>query len=137
MKSSAERATDAVVSYLGGALKIWTTRERETLARGMVRSLLRANIRLEYVGQRRTTTQNNFLHLLFRWLAFRMDNTDADLVKEGIKEKYGPKTDSPFGGLLPKPTHLLDKIEEVTLLVEGCFLEAAERGIDVEAFIAE
>ena len=81
----------------------------------------------------RTLTQNAFFHLLLGHLAHEMD-MDAGLIKDGIKEKYGFRV-SMFGRLVPKPSHLCDRIEEMSALIEGCFREAGEQGLDMRDWI--
>lgn len=84
---------------------------------------------------RRTLTQNNFFHLLCDYLSHpsRMD-MDAGLIKDGIKDRYGYKIEA-FGKLIPKPSHLCNKLEEMSALIEGCFREAASQAIDVRDFV--
>lgn len=83
----------------------------------------------------RTLTQNNFFHLLCDYLSHpsRMD-MDPGLIKDGIKDRYGYKIEA-FGKLIPKPSHLCDRLEEMSALVEGCFREAASQTIDMRDFI--
>lgn len=81
----------------------------------------------------RTLTQNAFFHLLLGHLAHEMD-MDAGLIKDGIKEKYGYRI-MVFGKLVPKPSHLCDRFEEMSALIEGGFREAGEQGIDMRDWI--
>ena len=81
----------------------------------------------------RTLTQNGFFHLLLGYLAHEMD-MDAGLIKDGIKQKYGYRM-SIFGELTPKPSHLCDRFEEMSVLIEGCFREAGEQGLDMRDWI--
>ncbi len=83
----------------------------------------------------RTLTQNAFFHKTVAYLAFKM-GMDADFVKEGIKVLYGYKMRA-YGdaGLVPKPSHLCNKFEEMSALIEGCFQEAGEQGIDMRDYI--
>lgn len=82
----------------------------------------------------RTLTQNAFFHKLIDFLAHELD-MDAGLVKDGIKSKYGYKVDV-FHNLAPKPSHLCNKLEEMSALIEGCFHEAMEQNIDMREWIA-
>jgi hypothetical protein len=59
---------------------------------------------------------------------------DAALIKDGIKSKYGFRV-SMFGRLVPKPSHLCDKFEEMSALIEGCFREAGDQGLDMREWI--
>lgn len=84
----------------------------------------------------RTLTQNAFFHLLCTFLSGEMGygRNSPEPVKSGIKEKYGYRMEV-FGKLVPKPSHLCDKFQEMSALIEGCFLEAGDAGIDVKSFI--
>jgi len=84
---------------------------------------------------RRTLTQNAFFHKLIDFLAHAMD-MDAGLVKDGIKSKYGYRV-SVFGDLTPIPSHLCNKLEQMSALIEGCFHEAMEQGIDMRDWIRQ
>ena len=85
--------------------------------------------------ERRTITQNNFFHLLCDHLGHRL-GMDPALVKEGIKQQHGYK--ERFGDVLvPKPSSMCNKFEEMSALIEGCFIEAGEQGVDMREFIAE
>ena len=78
----------------------------------------------------RTLTQNAFFHLLVGHLAHEMD-MDAGLIKDGIKEKYGYRV-SMFGRLVPKPSHLCDRFDEMSALIEGGFREAGEHNPPID-----
>jgi len=83
----------------------------------------------------RTLSQNAFFHLLCSYISKEMGySNEPEPVKTGIKEKYGYKM-KVFDELVPKPSHLCDKFEEMNVLIEGCFIEAGEQGIDVRDFI--
>ena len=85
----------------------------------------------------RTKDQNSFFHLLCGYLAKELKmygETGLGLVKEGIKQKYGVQMKM-FGKLIPKPSRLCNKYEEIDALIEGCFIEAGEAGIDMTEFI--
>lgn len=82
----------------------------------------------------RTLTQNAFFHKTVGYLAFKL-GMDAAIVKEGIKQAYGYKV-KVFGEyLVPKPSHLCNKFEEMNALFEGCFAEAGAQGIDMRDYI--
>ena len=87
----------------------------------------------------RTKIQNNFFHLLCSYIAKKLDmhgEAGLNLVKKGIEEKYGMQV-MMFGKLIPKPSHLCNRFEEMNALIEGCFLEAGEAGIDMTDFIKQ
>lgn len=132
-----ERAFKALIPYLERVVPGVDSEGARLLALGIVRTLLAARIRIVYAGPRRTLTQNAFIHLLFDWLGHNT-GMDPDLVKEGILEKYGTRQDNPFlaGGKMVRRTRQYT-VDEITPLVEGCFIEAAEAGVDVVAFIEE
>jgi len=93
------------------------------------------NIEIKRWRERRTITQNNFFHLLCDDLGREL-GMDPALVKEGIKQKYGYK--ERFGDVLvPKPSSMCNKFEEMSALIEGVFIEAGEQGVDMREFIAE
>ena len=83
----------------------------------------------------RTLTQNKFFHLLCQYLASEL-KMDMALVKEGIKERYGVRV-KVFDKLVPKPSHLCNKFEEMSQLIEGVFIEAGEQGIDMTDWIKQ
>lgn len=85
--------------------------------------------------QRRTLTQNGFFHLLCDHVGKRL-GMDPALVKEGIKGKYGFYVDV-FHQRVPKPSSQCNKLEEMSALIEGCFQEAGEQGLDMRDFINE
>ena len=83
----------------------------------------------------RTLSQNAFFHLLCSYLSKEMGySNEPEPVKTGIKEKYGYKMKI-FDELVPKPSHLCSKYEEMDSLIEGCFMEAGDQGIDMRHFI--
>lgn len=82
----------------------------------------------------RTLTQNAFFHKTVGYLAFKL-GMDAGLVKEGVKDIYGYKIKGIRGNLVPKPSHLCSKFEEMQALIEGVFLEAGVQGVDMRDYI--
>lgn len=82
----------------------------------------------------RTLSQNAFFHKTVGYLAFKL-GMDADFVKEGIKDLYGYRMKVYQGSLIPKPSHLCNKFEEMNALIQGCFIEAGEQGIDMHDYI--
>ena len=82
---------------------------------------------------RRTLTQNAFFHLLVGYIAHEL-GMDAALVKEGIKQKYGHCM-VVFGRLVPIPSRLCDKLDQMSALIEGCFREAGDQGLDMREWI--
>jgi len=93
------------------------------------------NIEIKRWKPRRTITQNNFFHLLCDYLGHEL-GMDAALVKEGIKQIYGCKIKF-RDELVPKPSSMCNKFEEMSALIEGCFIEGGEQGIDMRDFIRE
>ena len=83
----------------------------------------------------RTLNQNAFFHHLCGWLGHEL-GMDASLIKDGIKERYGVRV-KVFGEYVPKPSHLCNKFEEMNALIEGCFIEAGEQGIDTREKVLE
>ncbi len=82
----------------------------------------------------RTLSQNAFFHKTVAYLAFKL-GMDAEFVKEGIKDLYGYRMKVYQGSLIPKPSHLCNKFEEMNALIEGCFREAGEQQIDMRDYI--
>ncbi len=60
-------------------------------------------------------------------------------VKEGIKDCYGYKQPHPFKEekFVNIGSSDCNKFEEMTALIEGCFIEAGEQGIDMREFIIQ
>jgi hypothetical protein len=77
---------------------------------------------------RRSLPQNALLHALCAEIA-RLTGMDRELVKQGIKEQYGPKVKGLHGKLYPKPSHLCDKMEMADLIM-GAEVELSESGGD-------
>ena len=82
----------------------------------------------------RTGAQNRFFHSVVGYVAFKL-SMDATLVKEGVKEMYGYKVKALRGKLVPKPSHLCNKFEEMSALIEGCFIEAGAQGVDMRPYV--
>ena len=82
----------------------------------------------------RTLTQNAFFHKTVGYLAWKL-GMDAGLVKDAIKRDYGYKAKDYKGKYIPKPSHLCNKFEEMSALIEGCFAEAGEQGIDMREYV--
>ena len=93
------------------------------------------NVSLTKWKPRRTLDQNSFFHLLCGHLEHEL-NMDSALIKEGIKQRYGYK-EQYRDSLIPKPSSMCNKFEEISALIEGCFVEAGEQGIDMRDFINE
>ena len=87
------------------------------------------SVELKKYMPRRTLKQNSYFHKLCQLLA-QYDGSDPDLIKDGIKEKYGYKVETPLGNLVPKPSHLCDIGDEMHALIRGCVIEGADRGCD-------
>jgi hypothetical protein len=77
----------------------------------------------------RTLSQNSLFHAIVGEIA-RNTGMHPELVKEGIKEQYGPKMMGWKGSTMPKPSSDCDTVE-MGSLIDGAILEAAELGIDV------
>lgn len=84
---------------------------------------------------RRTLNQNALFHAIIGEIS-RDQGADFDLLKEGIKERYGVRERVTFGNKVyevAKPSHLCDTVE-MGKLIDGALLEAAELGIDVLSY---
>lgn len=101
-----------------------------------VKSNERLTIIIKKYQPTRTLKQNAFEHLLYDYLGAVIGINPA-LVKEGIKQKYGPYK-RVFDKLVPIPSHECD-IEEMSKRIEGVFIEAGEQEppVDMNEFIAE
>lgn len=77
---------------------------------------------------RRSLPANALFHALIGEIA-RLTGMDSGLVKEGIKQAYGPKV-KVFGRLVAKPSHLCDTVE-MSDLIRGAEIELAEVGGDI------
>lgn len=84
----------------------------------------------------RTLSQNAFFHKTVAYLAHEL-HMDAGLVKDGIKFLYGYQMMGLRNKLVPIPSHLCNSHEEMSVLIEGCFIEAGEQGIDMRDYINE
>jgi hypothetical protein len=141
VKTSAERAVEIVRGHLGAvaATSTLSFSTRHELAVGIVRALLAGLVALQYIGLRRTLKQNAFIHVFTDWVAHRMA-MDPEVVKEGIKDKYGARWDNPFlpGQGSAKPTHLYST-QEIDLYINGLVAEAADATppVDCTAFLLE
>ena len=79
----------------------------------------------------RTLNQNSLFHALIG-LYCRETGSDAELVKEGIKEQYGEHITIKIGQnvmTVPKPSSQCNTYE-MSRLIDGIMLECAEAGID-------
>lgn len=131
-----DMAYNAVLRYLQGVSKAPLTRLK-SIAAGAVREIERTGVEFKKPTDQRTLKQNAFIHVLFDRLGREMGYVDPELVKEGIKAKYGVKELNPITGKLePKPTHRYET-GEIDSIVNGVFIEAAEQGIDLSRFAAE
>jgi len=88
----------------------------------------RYNVEITEWKPRRSLPQNALLHALCAEVA-RLTGMDRELVKQGIKEQYGPKIKGLHGKLYPKPSHLCDKLEMADLIM-GAEVELSEAGGD-------
>lgn len=101
------------------------------------------NLTLKIYKQKRTLSQNAFFHLLISEIAFKIygQRTEylTDLIKQGIKEKYGYRIESPFDRniFIPKPSRQCNKFEEFSVLIEGCFNELIELDYDITEFLKQ
>jgi hypothetical protein len=77
---------------------------------------------------KRSLPQNALFHALCGEIA-RITGMDSTLVKEGVKDLYGPKIPGIHGRLIPKPSHLCDKLEMADLIM-GAEVELTEAGGD-------
>lgn len=93
------------------------------------------NIDIKLWKPKRTITQNSFFHLVCTELAQKLD-MNMELIKAAIKEKYGYKFQY-RDKLYPIPSSQCNKFEEFSALIEGCFIEAGEQGIDMKDFIIQ
>ena len=79
---------------------------------------------------RRSLPQNALFHALCSEIS-RLTGMDADLIKEGIKDQYGPRMRW-HDRLVVKPSHLCDA-EEMGELIRGAEVELADAGGDPRA----
>jgi hypothetical protein len=86
-------------------------------------------IELRKWHRERTLNQNKLFHAIVGEIA-RETGMHPDLVKEGIKEQYGPKIIGWKGLTMSKPSSECDTLE-MGSLIDGAILEAAELGVDV------
>ena len=77
---------------------------------------------------KRSLPQNALFHALCGEIA-RITGMDSTLVKEGVKDLYGAKIPGIHGRLIPKPSHLCDKLEMADLIM-GAEVELTEAGGD-------
>ena len=97
------------------------------------------SVELKQFRKRRTLDQNSFFHLLIRELAFQLygsyEKSFQELLKAGIKDLYGYKIKFKEK-FIPKPSSICDTVE-MGSLIEGCFMEASEQGIDMTEFLQQ
>ena len=88
----------------------------------------RVTVEIKPWKPRRSLPQNALFHALCGEIA-RITSMDSTLVKEGVKDLYGPKIPGIHGRLIPKPSHLCDKMEMADLIM-GAEVELTEAGGD-------
>jgi hypothetical protein len=88
----------------------------------------RYNVEIREWRPRRSLNQNALFHALCAEIS-RLTGMDRELVKQGIKEVYGPKTPGLHGRMMVKPSHLCDKLEMADLIM-GAEVELTEAGGD-------
>ena len=88
----------------------------------------RVTVEIKPWKPRRSLPQNALFHALCGEIA-RITCMDSTLVKEGVKDLYGAKIPGIHGRLIPKPSHLCDKMEMADLIM-GAEVELTEAGGD-------
>jgi hypothetical protein len=88
----------------------------------------RVTVEIKPWKPRRSLPQNALFHALCGEIA-RITGMDSTLVKEGVKDLYGPKIPGIHDRLIPKPSHLCDKLEMADLIM-GAEVELTEAGGD-------
>jgi hypothetical protein len=88
----------------------------------------RVTVEIKPWKPRRSLPQNALFHALCGEIA-RITGMDSTLVKEGVKDLYGAKIPGIHGRLIPKPSHLCDKMEMADLIM-GAEVELTEAGGD-------
>lgn len=86
-------------------------------------------VELKKWQRKRTLNQNSLFHAIVGEIAIHT-GMDPELIKEGIKEQYGPQIIGWKGKTMAKPSSQCDT-SEMGALIDGAILEAAELGIDV------
>lgn len=95
------------------------------------------DIDIKIYKKKRTLTQLAFVHVLFQYGAQKL-GMSKELIKQSIKELYGYREQNIF-----KPGQLVLKslseyaIDEITVIVNGCFVEFGEQGVDMREFIIQ
>ena len=87
----------------------------------------RVTVEIDKWKPRRSLSSNAMFHALCGEIA-RLTGMDRELVKEGIKEQYGPRMKY-HDRMVVKPSHLCDT-GEMTELIRGAEIELLDAGGD-------